>query len=123
VSQDPPPKGGLKDRLKQLADRLEKPKRDFASDVQKMSGSNKPLNGMGDPAGMVAAGSTAEAEGAKDVASAVFHVIDRHTGTVIKVAKNIKRARAMVDKLDNEYGGYKHAIKEVSADGTKSGRL
>ena len=43
-----------------------------------------------------------------------FQIFDKHTGlNVGKPYKNEKRARARMDKLDNEYGGYRYAVRRI----------
>ena len=44
-----------------------------------------------------------------------YQIVDRHTG--LKVGKPYscrKRARSRVDRLDNEYGGYRYYLVEVA---------
>lgn len=43
-----------------------------------------------------------------------YIIIDRHTGeTVGKPYTSKNRARGRVDKLDNEYGGYRYSVRAV----------
>lgn len=50
-----------------------------------------------------------------------YHIIDRHTQQVVgKYGPTQRsRARARVDKLDNEYGGYRYTVKPIYADSNK----
>jgi hypothetical protein len=41
----------------------------------------------------------------------VFEVYNHRTGQVVGRASTLKRARSIVDKRDNEYGGYAHSIR------------
>ncbi len=42
-----------------------------------------------------------------------YQVIDARTGNIMGVYINRTMARRKVDRLDNEYGGYRYFIKEV----------
>lgn len=43
----------------------------------------------------------------------MYEVIDRHTGYVMGVYSTLKRAIRKVDKLDNEYGGYRYYHRRI----------
>lgn len=43
-----------------------------------------------------------------------YIVVDRKTGEQVgKPYASKSRARTRVDKLDNEYGGYRYSVKEI----------
>jgi len=42
-----------------------------------------------------------------------YHIIDRHTKSVVGKAKNLRSAIRMVDKRDNAYGGYRYHHQRV----------
>jgi hypothetical protein len=43
-----------------------------------------------------------------------YIVVDRKTGEQVgKPYSNKNRARSRVDKLDNDYGAYRYAVKEI----------
>ncbi len=46
-------------------------------------------------------------------AKEAFHIIDRHTGEIVGRAQSFKHAIHKVDKLDNEYGGYRYTHKRI----------
>ncbi len=43
-------------------------------------------------------------------ASDMYRVVDTRTGAVVGQAKTLSRARSILDKRDNAYGGYIHKI-------------
>lgn len=46
----------------------------------------------------------------------LFQIVNNQTGAIVgKPYKNKNRARTQRDKLDNEYGGYRYSVKEVTA--------
>ncbi len=45
----------------------------------------------------------------------VYQVVVRTTGQVVGTYSTRKRASAAVDRKDNAYGGYAHAVREVQA--------
>lgn len=49
-----------------------------------------------------------------------YHVVSRSTGKVVGKAATKKRARSIVDKRDNEYGGYNHQVVPVFKEETNS---
>ena len=46
-----------------------------------------------------------------------YHVIDRHTKTVVAKHKDKKRARTSVDKRDNAYGAYRYHVHDTTIHG------
>ena len=44
-----------------------------------------------------------------------YAVIDRRTGKTMGIYSTRRRASRKVDKLDNEYGGYRYIYKQVEA--------
>lgn len=46
-----------------------------------------------------------------------YAIIDRKTGEQVgKPYTSKSRARGRVDKLDNEYGGYRYSVKEIEVN-------
>ena len=45
-----------------------------------------------------------------------FEVVDRQTGAVIGRFGCARRARAMQDRKDNEYGAYRYFVRRVSLE-------
>jgi hypothetical protein len=43
----------------------------------------------------------------------MFQVIDRQTGKIMGTYKTSRAASRAVDRLDNEYGGYRYYKREV----------
>ena len=44
----------------------------------------------------------------------LYYIYNKHTQTIVsKPYKCMKRAWRRVDRLDNEYGGYKYTVKTV----------
>lgn len=69
----------------------------------------------------------ADAEPAPGPKTKAFQIVDRQTGTVVGTY-NVgnqnertvqRRARTRLDKLDNEYGGYRYQMKRVYEDGAE----
>jgi hypothetical protein len=52
-------------------------------------------------------------EGATEGGTQRWEVFDPRTGKVMGSYESAKRARRKVDKLDNEYGGYRYAVRPV----------
>lgn len=47
-----------------------------------------------------------------------YAVIDRQTGEQVgKPYTSKNRARSRMDKLDNEYGGYRYSVKQIEVKG------
>jgi hypothetical protein len=42
-----------------------------------------------------------------------YEVVDRHTGKVMGTYSTLRRALHRVDRLDNEYGGYRYFHRAV----------
>lgn len=42
-----------------------------------------------------------------------YNVIDRQTGKVVATAVSLKSARRVVDRRDNEYGGYRFFHEKI----------
>lgn len=45
----------------------------------------------------------------------MFQVVNTRTGAIVGTYSTKQRARAAVDRKDNEYGGYAHSVREVVA--------
>jgi hypothetical protein len=48
-------------------------------------------------------------------AQPVWQVLDNHTGAAMGKPLNRRAASRKVDRLDNEYGGYRYSVKQVQS--------